>query len=67
MESISISSLHNLAGMERVDRRRMDDLREVLCIDKCLVGRLAKSRVKWGGGMWRDCSETAYEEWLMSF
>ena len=42
--------MHNLAGVERVDRRRMHDLREVLCIDKCLMRRLAKSRVKWGGG-----------------
>ena len=41
--------MHNLAGVERVDRRRMDDLREVLCIAKCLMGRLAKSRVEWAG------------------
>ena len=32
-----------------MDRRRMDELREEVGIQKCLMGRLAKSRMKWVG------------------
>ena len=38
-----------IAGVTRVDRRRMDDLREEVGIQKCLMGRLVKSRMKWAG------------------
>ena len=32
-----------------MDRRRMDELREEVGIQKCLMGRLVKSRMKWAG------------------
>ena len=32
-----------------MDRRRMDELREEVGIQKCLMGRLVKSRLKWAG------------------
>ncbi len=35
--------------MKIVDRRRMDELREEVGIQKCLMGRLVKSRLKWAG------------------
>ena len=37
------------AGVKRVDRRRMDELREEVGIQMCLMGRLVKSRMKWAG------------------
>ena len=35
--------------MKRMDRKRMDELREEVGIQKCLMGRLVKSRMKWAG------------------
>ena len=47
-----------------VDRRRMDDLREELCLQKCPMGRLVKGRLKILG-MRRAWMKTAYQGWLM--
>ena len=41
--------VRRIAGVKRVDRRRMDELREEVGIQKCLMGRLVKSRMKWAG------------------
>ena len=41
--------VRRIAGVKRVDRRRMDELREEVGIQKCLMGRLGKSRMKWAG------------------
>ena len=41
--------VRRIAGVKRVDRRRMDELREEVGIQKCLMGRLVKSRLKWAG------------------
>ncbi len=41
--------VRRIAGVKRVDRRRMDELREEVGIEKCLMGRLVKSRMKWAG------------------
>ena len=41
--------VRRIAGVKRVDRRRMDELREVVGIQKCLMGRLVKSWMKWAG------------------
>ena len=38
-----------IAGVKRVGRRKMDDLREELGIEKCVMRRLVKSWVKWAG------------------
>ena len=38
-----------IAGVKRVARRRMDELREEVGIQKCVMGRLVKSRLKWAG------------------
>ena len=38
-----------IAGVKRVDQRRMDELREEVDIRKCLMGRLVKSLMKWAG------------------
>ena len=38
--------VRQIAGVKRVDRRRMDELREEVGIQKCLMGRLVKSRLK---------------------
>ena len=37
-----------------MDRRRMDEPREEVGIQKCLMGRLVKSRMKWAGRMKED-------------
>ena len=47
--------VRRIAGVKRVDRRRMDELREKVGIQKCLMGRLVKSRMKWAGHVER-CS-----------
>ena len=47
--------VRRIAGVKRVDRRRMDELREEVGIQKCLMGRLVKSRMKWAGHVER-CS-----------
>ena len=41
--------VRRIAGLKRVYRRRMDELREEVGIQKCLMGRLVKSRLKWAG------------------
>ena len=42
--------MQEIAGVKNVDQRRMDNLREELCIEKCLMGRLMNSRIKsWAG------------------
>ena len=39
------SWVRRIAGVKRLDRRRMDELREEVGIEKCLMGRLVKSRM----------------------
>ena len=46
--------VRRIAGVKRMDRRRMDELREEVGIQKCLMGRLVKSRVKWAGQRERE-------------
>ena len=41
--------VRRIAGVKIVDRRRMDELREEVGIQKCLMGRLLKSLMKWAG------------------
>ena len=41
--------VRRIAGVKRMDRRRMDELREEVGIQKCLMGRLVKSRMKSAG------------------
>ena len=41
--------VRRIAGVKRVDLMRMDELREDVGIQKCLMGRLVKSRLKWAG------------------
>ena len=41
--------VRQIAGVKRVERRRMDELREEIGIQKCLMGRLVKSQLKWAG------------------
>ena len=62
LETISVSEKHQhrlqvcennwvrrIAGVKRVDRRRMDELREEVGTQKCSMGRLVKSQLKWAG------------------
>ena len=41
--------VRRIGGVKRVDRRRMDELREEVGIHKCLMGRLVKNRLKLAG------------------
>ena len=41
--------VRRIAGVKRVDRSRMDELREEVGIQKCLMGRWVKSQLKWAG------------------
>ncbi len=41
------------AGVRRVERRRMKDLREEVGNKPCIVGKIVKSRTKWAGHMVR--------------
>ena len=44
----------------------MDDLRDELSTQECLMGRLVKSRMKWAGHVERMNEATAYQGWYMS-
>ena len=65
LETLALSELHQhklqvcennwiriIAGVKRVERRRMKDLREV-GTKGCIVGKIVKSRMKWAGRMVR--------------
>ncbi len=41
--------VRRISGVKRVDRRRMDEPREEVGIQKCLMGRLVNSRMKCAG------------------
>ena len=42
-----------IAGVKRVERRRMKDVREEVGTKACIVGKIVKSRMKWAGHMVR--------------
>ena len=45
--------IRRIAGVRRVERRRMKDLREEVGTKACIVGKIVKSRIKWAGRMVR--------------
>ena len=45
--------IRRIAGVRRVERRRMKDLREKVGTKACIVGKIVKSRMKWAGHMVR--------------
>ena len=45
--------IRRIAGVTRIERRRMKDLREEVGTKACIVGKLVKSRIKWAGHMVR--------------
>ena len=45
--------IRRIAGVKRVERRRMKDLREEVGTKACIVGKIVKSRMKWAGHMVR--------------
>ena len=66
LETLALSELHQhklqvcennwirrIAGVKRVERRRMKDLREEVGTKACIVGKIVKSRMKWAGHMVR--------------
>ena len=66
LDTLALSELHQhklqvcennwirkIAGVRRVERRRMKDLREEVGTKACIVGKIVKSRMKWAGHMVR--------------
>ena len=66
LQTLALSELHQhklqvfennwirrIAGVKRVGRRRMKDLREEVGTKACIVGKIVKSRMKWAGHMVR--------------
>ena len=66
METLALSELHQrklqvcdnnwirrIAGVKRVGRMIMKDLREEVGTKACIVGKIVKSRMKWAGHMVR--------------
>ena len=66
LETLALSELHQhklhvcennwvrrIAGIKRVERRRMKDLRQEVGTKACIVGKTGKSRMKWAGHMVR--------------
>ena len=64
LETFALSELHQhklrvcennwirrIAGVKRVERRRMKDLREEFGTKACMVGKIVKSLMKWAGHM----------------
>ena len=45
--------IRKIAGVRRVERRSMKDLREEVGTKACIVGKIVKSRMKWAGHMVR--------------
>ena len=45
--------ISRIAGVWRVERRRMKDLRGEVGTKACIVGKIVKSRMKWAGHMVR--------------
>ena len=43
--------VRRIAGVKRVDGRRMDEQREGVGVQMCLTGRLVKCRLKWAGNL----------------
>ena len=41
--------MRRIAGVKRVNREKMGDLRKGLSIHKCLMGRLIESQMTWAG------------------
>ena len=39
--------IRRIAGVRRVERRRMKDLREEVGTNACIVAKIVKSRIKW--------------------
>ena len=50
--------LRRIAGVRRVERRRMKDMREEVGTKACIVGKIVKSRIKWAGHMVRMKDDT---------
>ena len=66
LETLALSELHQhklqvcennwirkIAGVRRVERRRMKDLREEVGTKACIVGKIVKGRIKWAGNIVR--------------
>ena len=66
LEMLALSGLHQhklqvcennwirrIAGVRRVERRRMKDLREEVVTKACIVGKIVQSRIQWAGHMVR--------------
>ena len=66
LETLALSELHQyklqvcennwirrIAGVNRVERRRLKDLREEVGTKACIVGTIVKIRMKWAGHMVR--------------
>ena len=66
LETLALSELHQhkrqvfennwirrIAGVRRVERWRMKDMREEVGTKACIVGKIVKSRMKWAGHMVR--------------
>ena len=64
LETLALSELHQhkpqvcenwwirkIAGVRRVERRRMKDLREEVVTKSYIVGKIVKTRIKWAGHM----------------
>ena len=45
--------IRRIAGVKRVERRRMKNLREEVGTKACIFGNIVKSRMKWAGHMVR--------------
>ena len=45
--------IRKIAGVRRVEKRRMKDLREEIGTKACIVGKIVKSRIKWAGHVFR--------------
>ena len=43
--------IRKIAGVRRVERRRMNDMRVEVGTKACIVGKIVKSRMKWAGHM----------------
>ena len=53
LQACGINWIRRIVGVIRVERRRMEDLREDVVTKACIVGKIVKIRMKWVGHMVR--------------
>ena len=64
LQAYENNCVRRLMGVKRVDRRRMDELKEEIGVQMSLTGRLVRSRLKWAGHFVRMKEKRMATKWI---